>query len=158
MISVVQKLDGYHFRSRAQEALNYLAFLMRDGHDIKVLKSYEGSDYQWRIIMGKRPARIAFGKLFDDLTYDNFKNEAGGSEGYGDGELWNVYHATERAHHRPTPSDLDLFADTEDVKTRIDQDRPQPPPHGLDCSGYSDGMTAADWDRMEEASAGGEAS
>ena len=139
MISVVHKLDGYHFRSRAKEALDYLAFLMRDGHDIKVLKSYEGSDYQWRIIMGKRPARIAFGKLFDDLDYDNFKNEASGSEGFGNGELWNVYHATERAHHRPTPSSLDLFADTEDVKTRIDQDRP---PHGLDCSG----MTAADWD------------
>ena len=116
--------------------MDYLAFLMRGGHDIKVLKSYEGSDYQWRIIMGKRPARIAFGKLFDDLDYDNFKNEASGSEGFGNGELWDVYNATQRAHRASYGKPYTHF---EADPNEEGQDQP---PHGLDCSG----MTAADWD------------
>lgn len=96
MISVVQKLEGFHFRSRDRASLDYLNGLV--GNRFTVLESYPGSDYEWRIIAGKRPARIAFSALFDDIDYDNFKNAACDSLGYGRGELWNVYGATQRAH------------------------------------------------------------
>src|SRR5260370_22364673 len=70
-VSIVQKPDGYHVRSRRKGDLINLG--------LTAVKSYAGSDYPWRAIL---PNKAELSKLMEKLgssvNYPNFKACVGG--------------------------------------------------------------------------------
>ncbi|WP_395737426.1 hypothetical protein [Prosthecobacter sp.] len=74
--SIVQKGPGlWHVRAREKHDLENLKQLTK--LRIKVEQSFPGSDYPWRMLVGKRGKDIIIKALGDDIEYDNFKSEVG---------------------------------------------------------------------------------
>jgi hypothetical protein len=74
--SIVQKGPAeWHVRAREKQDLDNLKKLTR--LRIKVQESYPGSDYAWRMLVGKRGIGLIFEALGQDITYGNFKGEVG---------------------------------------------------------------------------------
>lgn len=74
--SIVNKRPGeWHVRAREKQDLDNLKKLT--GLRIAVQESYPGSDYPWRMLVGKRGREIIIKALGDDINYGNFKGEVG---------------------------------------------------------------------------------
>lgn len=74
--SIVQKGPAeWHVRAREKQDLDNLKKLTR--LRIAVQESYPGSDYPWRMLVGKRGKDIIIKALGDDIEYHNFKGEVG---------------------------------------------------------------------------------
>ena len=74
--SIVQKGPAeWHVRAREKQDLENLKKLA--GLRIQVQESYPGSDYPWRMLVGKRGKEIIIKALGDDIEYHNFKGEVG---------------------------------------------------------------------------------
>lgn len=81
--SIVKKSPGeWHLRARVREDLDNIAALSLPG-DPKVVKSYPGSDYPWRMILDKRAKAALFVRL-SKIEYGNFKGRIAQIEGQRD--------------------------------------------------------------------------
>lgn len=74
--SIVQKKPNeWHVRAREKQDLENLRRL--SGVFAKVEKSWPGSDYPWRMIVGKQQKARIIKALGEDVEYTNFKSEVG---------------------------------------------------------------------------------
>lgn len=98
--SIVQKAPGeWHVRARVKRDLDNLKKLTR--LRISVEQSYAGSDYPWRMIVGKKAKDIIIQALGDDIEYGNFKGEVGRRPDQADKlpalhEIWAIMAAHQR--------------------------------------------------------------
>lgn len=73
--SLVAKDGGYHLRARVKQDLANIKRLTRV--KAEVVKSFEGSDYPWRMILTEAEKEVIMRKLSDSIDYGNFKGAVG---------------------------------------------------------------------------------